>query len=223
MSREAFRPADPTTPPMPPNPVPADAPRSAAAEARADLAAWGSIYFDESAPAFLKDLAAFEAAVRAECAEQVALRRQPDIWVGELPDSPEAEVERLTAENAALHEQIVTLQSLYANATANWEQAERRATPQPVPDEQREADAKEADAWGERAIDDGLSPMLWRRLASYARQSASREVTEDGKRLDWLSRNPPDKDMRPMTSISREQIDGRMRETAALAAGEGKS
>jgi hypothetical protein len=43
----------------------------------------------------------------------------------------------------------------------------------------------------------------------------------DKERLDWLNRNPPDPDMRPITSISREQIDLRMR-PAARAAGEGK-
>jgi hypothetical protein len=32
-------------------------------------------------------------------------------------------------------------------------------------------------------------------------------LRQDAARLDWLAHNPPNRDMRPMTSISRDQID----------------
>lgn len=58
----------------------------------------------------------------------------------------------------------------------------------------------------------GLREQLATREAAMALMTPERaeELHMDQMRLDWLTRNPPNHEMKPMTSLSREQIDAQM-------------
>lgn len=73
----------------------------------------------------------------------------------------------------------------------------------------------EARTWGPAQVTEADIVVLCSAVRSL--QARVTELEADGKRLDWLSVNPPDPDYKPMTSIGREQIDVRMRDALAAS------
>jgi hypothetical protein len=68
-----------------------------------------------------------------------------------------------------------------------------------------------------------VSAELWNAVKANVErlQGENAALLADKARLDWLSRNPPNNErlMKPMTSLSREQIDGAIRDAVRSAPG----